>query len=104
MGYGGVIKEDKLGLEQIYIQAKRWDSTSVGRPEIQKFVGALHGKPARKGIFLTTLGGRMVTDYGAGFCIAISVAHETAVPGHSQKILLTMQAFCLELSKPPMAR
>ena len=53
-GVDGVIKEDKLGLEQIYIQAKRWDNTSVGRPEIQKFVGALHGKRARKGIFLTT--------------------------------------------------
>ena len=53
-GVDGVIKEDKLGLEQIYIQAKRWDTASVGRPEIQKFVGALHGKRARKGIFLTT--------------------------------------------------
>jgi restriction system protein len=53
-GIDGVIKEDKLGLEQIYIQAKRWDNTSVGRPEIQKFVGALHGKRARKGIFITT--------------------------------------------------
>lgn len=53
-GVDGVIKEDKLGLEQIYIQAKRWDSATVGRPEIQKFVGALHGKRARKGIFLTT--------------------------------------------------
>jgi len=53
-GVDGVIKEDKLGLEQIYLQAKRWDNASVGRPEIQKFVGALHGKRARKGIFLTT--------------------------------------------------
>jgi restriction system protein len=53
-GIDGVIKEDRLGLEQIYIQAKRWGNASVGRPEIQKFVGALHGKRARKGIFLTT--------------------------------------------------
>jgi restriction system protein len=53
-GVDGVIKEDKLGLEQIYIQAKRWDNTTVGRPEIQKFVGALHGKRARKGIFITS--------------------------------------------------
>lgn len=53
-GVDGVIKEDRLGLEQIYIQAKRWDDASVGRPEIQKFVGALLGKRARKGIFLTT--------------------------------------------------
>jgi len=40
-------------LEVVYIQAKRWQNT-VGRPEIQKFVGALHGKNARKGIFITT--------------------------------------------------
>jgi restriction system protein len=42
-----------LGLESIYIQAKRWAGT-VGRPEIQKFVGALHGQRARKGVFITT--------------------------------------------------
>ncbi len=53
-GIDGVIKEDKLGLDQIYIQAKRWDDASVGRPEIQKFVGALHGKRAHRGIFITT--------------------------------------------------
>lgn len=52
-GIDGVISEDRLGLDTIYIQAKRWEST-VGRPEIQKFVGALHGKRARKGVFLTT--------------------------------------------------
>ena len=53
-GVDGVIKEDKLGLDLIYIQAKRWDNASVGRPEIQKFVGALHGRRARKGVFITT--------------------------------------------------
>ncbi len=52
-GVDGIIDEDKLGLDMIYIQAKRWDA-SVGRPEIQKFVGALMGKRARKGIFITT--------------------------------------------------
>jgi restriction system protein len=52
-GIDGVIKEDKLGLDILYIQAKRWDNT-VGRPEIQKFVGALHGRRAKKGIFITT--------------------------------------------------
>jgi restriction system protein len=52
-GVDGIIKEDKLGLEVIYIQAKKWEGT-VGRPEIQKFVGALHGKRAKKGIFITT--------------------------------------------------
>ena len=54
-GIDGIIKEDKLGLDIIYIQAKRWQGT-VGRPEIQKFVGALHGQQARKGVFITTSG------------------------------------------------
>ena len=52
-GIDGIINEDRLGLDVIYLQAKKWDGT-VGRPEIQKFVGALHGKRAKKGIFITT--------------------------------------------------
>lgn len=52
-GVDGVIKEDRLGLDAIYIQAKRWQGV-VGRPEIQKFVGALQGQRARKGVFMTT--------------------------------------------------
>lgn len=52
-GIDGIIKEDKLGLDTIYVQAKRWENT-VGRPEIQKFVGALTGQRARKGLFITT--------------------------------------------------
>lgn len=52
-GIDGIIKEDHLGLDSIYVQAKRWDGT-VGRPEIQKFAGALQGQRARKGIFITT--------------------------------------------------
>lgn len=52
-GIDGIIKEDRLGLDVIYIQAKRWEGP-VGRPEIQKFVGALQGQRARKGIFITT--------------------------------------------------
>ena len=52
-GIDGIIKEDKLGMDTIYIQAKRWEAV-VGRPEIQKFVGALHGQRAKKGIFITT--------------------------------------------------
>lgn len=54
-GIDGIIKEDRLGLDVIYIQAKRWEGV-VGRPEIQKFAGALQGQRARKGIFLTTSG------------------------------------------------
>lgn len=54
-GIDGEIKQDKLGLETIYIQAKRWaDNRQVGRPEIQKFAGSLMGKGATKGVFLTT--------------------------------------------------
>lgn len=54
-GIDGIIREDKLGFSSIYIQAKRWDpDTTVGRPEIQKFVGALAGQGASKGLFITT--------------------------------------------------
>jgi len=54
-GIDGIIKEDRLGLDAIYIQAKRWaDTNGVGRPEIQKFAGALQGHRARKGVFITT--------------------------------------------------
>ena len=52
-GIDGIIKEDKLGLDAIYIQAKRWEGT-VGGPVVQGFVGALIGKKARKGVFITT--------------------------------------------------
>ena len=52
-GIDGIIKEDRLGLDIIYIQAKKWENT-VSRPEIQKFAGALQGKRAKKGIFITT--------------------------------------------------
>lgn len=52
-GIDGTIKEDRLGLDVIYIQAKRWEAV-VGRPEIQKFVGALQGQRSRKGVFITT--------------------------------------------------
>jgi len=52
-GIDGVINEDRLGLDVIYVQAKRWKH-NVGRPEIQNFVGALAGKKANKGIFITT--------------------------------------------------
>jgi restriction system protein len=52
-GIDGIIKEDRLGLDVIYIQAKRWEG-NVSRPEIQKFVGALQGQKAQKGVFITT--------------------------------------------------
>jgi restriction system protein len=52
-GIDGIIKEDRLGLDIIYVQAKRWEGV-VSRPEIQKFAGALQGQRAKKGIFITT--------------------------------------------------
>lgn len=52
-GIDGIIKQDRLGLDIIYIQAKKWENP-VSRPEIQKFAGALQGKRARKGVFITT--------------------------------------------------
>ncbi|MBA3884133.1 MAG: restriction endonuclease [Acidobacteria bacterium] len=52
-GIDGIIKEDRLGLDVIYLQAKRWGNT-VGRPEIQQFAGALQGQRARKGVSITT--------------------------------------------------
>jgi restriction system protein len=54
-GIDGVISLDRLGLEKVYVQAKRWQG-SVGRPELQAFYGALAGQKARKGVFITTSG------------------------------------------------
>ena len=53
-GIDGVIKEDKLGLDLIYIQAKKWKDTTVGSNDVQSFVGALAGVKARRGVFITT--------------------------------------------------
>ena len=53
-GIDGVIKEDKLGLSNIYLQAKCWKNTSVGRPEIQAFAGAVIGRHSSRGVFITT--------------------------------------------------
>ncbi len=69
-GVDGVIKEDKLGLDNIYIQAKRWTDKSVGSPDIDQFAGALSKKKANKGIFITTSSFSKdalasVRDYGA---------------------------------------
>ena len=64
-GVDGVIKEDRLGLGHIYLQAKRWQNT-VGRPTLQAFVGAMHGR-AQKGVFITTSDfSREALDYANG--------------------------------------
>lgn len=52
-GIDGIIKEDRLGLDIVYVQAKRWDGV-IGSPEVQKFAGALQGQRAKKGVFITT--------------------------------------------------
>lgn len=75
-GIDGIIREDKLGFSRIYIQAKRWDcDKAVGRPEIQKFVGALAGQGAAKGLFITT----------AKFT---REAHQYAEKQHTTKVVL----------------
>lgn len=53
-GIDGVIKQDKLGLDNVYLQAKRWSQGTVGRPDVQSFIGALTGMQATKGVFITT--------------------------------------------------
>jgi len=53
-GIDGIITLDRLGLEKVYVQAKRWNAGTVGRPEIQKFVGALAGHGGTRGVFITT--------------------------------------------------
>jgi restriction system protein len=53
-GIDGIIKEDKLGLDVVYVQAKRWDNNAVGRPDVMQFAGALQAQRASKGIFITT--------------------------------------------------
>jgi restriction system protein len=65
-GIDGIIKDDRLGLESIYLQAKRWQGT-VGRPIIQQFAGALQGQRARKGVLITTSSfSREAVDYARG--------------------------------------
>ena len=53
-GIDGIIKEDRLGLDLVAIQAKRWATTTVGRPDVQAFSGSLDGQGAKKGVFITT--------------------------------------------------
>lgn len=93
-GIDGVIREDKLGLDNIYIQAKRWADKPVGSPEIDQFAGALSKKKATKGIFITTstftkdalasvreyssriilIDGRALADYMIDHGVGVSVA------------------------------
>ena len=53
-GIDGIIKQDRLGLDVVYIQAKRWENNPVGRPDVMQFAGALQAQKANKGIFITT--------------------------------------------------
>jgi restriction system protein len=75
-GIDGIINEDRLGLDVIYIQAKRWQGT-VGRPEVQRFAGALQGRRARKGVMITT---STFTREAVDFAAAIE-AHITLIDG-----------------------
>ena len=93
-GIDGMIKEDKLGLDVVYVQAKRW-SQNVGRPEVQAFAGSLEGARARKGVFITTsdftqdareyvkriekkivlIGGRQLAELMIDHDVGVTVAH-----------------------------
>ena len=77
-GIDGIIKEDRLGLDAIYVQAKRWQNT-VGRPEIQTFAGALLGRGARKGVFITT---SSYTREAREFAAAVPNATVVLIDGH----------------------
>ena len=80
-GIDGVISEDRLGLDIVYLQAKKWDGT-VGRPEIQKFVGALQGQRARKGVFITTSGYTAeATDYASRIDTKVVLIEGTQLAG-----------------------
>ena len=80
-GVDGVINEDRLGLDVIYVQAKRWEGT-VSRPEIQKFVGALLGKQARKGVFITTSDfSKQARDYAAAIESSVVLVDGEALAG-----------------------
>lgn len=95
-GIDGVISLDKLGLEKVYVQAKRWQGT-VGRPEVQAFYGALAGQRANKGVFITTSG---YTAQAIGFAksvervvlvdgsrlVELMIDHEVGVSARTVKI------------------
>lgn len=80
-GIDGTIKEDPLGLDVICVQAKRWEAT-VGRPQIQKFAGALAGQKARKGVFITTSSfSREARQYAAAIVTKIILIDGTQLAG-----------------------
>jgi restriction system protein len=86
-GVDGVIHEDRLGLEKIYLQAKRYTDLKVGRPEIQKFVGSLVGHRARKGVFITT---SEFSDDAKRY--ADSIEHQVVLIGGRQLAALMFEA------------
>lgn len=78
-GIDGIIREDRLGLDMIYVQAKRWER-NIGRPDIQQFVGALQGHRARKGVFITTSTfSREARDYAAALDVRVSLIDGTTL-------------------------
>ena len=81
-GIDGVINQDKLGLDKIYLQAKRWNETTVGSKEVQAFVGALVGQGVNKGVFITTstfsAAALKYRDQNHGFKISLIDGYELA--------------------------
>ncbi len=98
-GVDGVIKEDKLGLDLLYIQAKRWDSSNtVGRPEIQGFVGALYGKKAKRGIFITSTFSKAAIDYAEGLDSRV-VPHQWSTVGRTHVRVWSWSFDCEQLRR-----
>ena len=97
-GVDGVIKEDKLGLDTIYVQAKRWDDKPVGSPQVDQFAGALQKKKARKGVFLTTStftseALRSVADYSARIVLIDGPALAELMIDHDVGVSVTTDFF-----------
>jgi len=93
-GVDGVIKEDKLGLDTIYIQAKRWEGKAVGSPQIDQFAGALQKKKAHKGVFLTTStftseALRSIADYSARIVLIDGTALAELMIDHDVGVSVT---------------
>jgi len=80
-GIDGILDEDRLGLDNVYLQAKRWEN-DVGRPEVQKFVGALAGQGASKGVFVTTSGfTREARDYAGQLSVKLALIDGPTLAG-----------------------
>ena len=97
-GIDGIIKEDKLGLDIIYLQAKRYDSGTIGSPQIRNFIGALTERHAQKGIFITT------TSYTTGAKECVKNIPQKIILIDGDKLLSLMIEYNIGVSKASKER